>query len=344
MITIPRADLVAALEAVKGCVATKTFQPILTHVLIDRNTVMAFDSEVGVKVKLPVDCGATFNVRFDTLYNLVKALDGDQVTFVIEGQKVRLNCGQHRSTLVCIEDKFPTPNESTTGEPSAVPTGFKEALERAVMSASKAETERVMSSVLVRQSNVMATDRKSAVRCTLDPMAPLPTMLLSRKAVTELIRLGQPGTVRVDGAWSIWDYGNLTFIAALREGEGEFPPLWDLMTKLNLPPLEEMNAIPDGFAAILSRLGLFCGDKGMVSTRPTAMALELTARSETGDIVEYIDGIEGVPAGKGFDPKVLHDALSFATKMFWGRTNLDPIVLRGTDANFEFILSPMRGV
>lgn len=341
MINIARADLLAALEAVKGAVATKTFQPILTHVLIDGAYVMGFDSEVGVKVKMPQDCGATFNVRFETLFNLMKSLSGDNVSFLLEGPKVTIRCGGHTSTLVTIQEAFPQP-PTTTAEPSAVPIGFKEALERALIAASQNEQERVLSSVVVSGSRVMTTNRRAAVRCSLDPLAPLPTMVLGRKAVTELIRLGQPGTVQVEGAWSVWDYGNLVFVAALREGLETFPKLDDLMSRLGLPSAEDMDPIPDGLLAILQRLALFTGKDGQVNTRPTDMALELVARSETGDIVEYIDA-KDVPRAKGFDPNMLATALPFSTKLFWGKTNSDPLFLRGVDADFEFILSPMVG-
>lgn len=343
---INRSDITNALEAVKGAVATKTFSPILTHVLIDGQYVFAFDSEIGIRFKLPVDTALKFNIRFDTIYNLIKTLDGEQVSFELEGSSsVKLHCGKHKSTMQQIIDKFPQPDmegaESTT--PSQVSTGFKEALERALVGAADNETEKVLGSVLVRTNRVYGTNRSTVVRCTLDPNAPLPEMLLSRKSVGELIRLGQPASVRLQGAWSIWDYGNLEFMARLREGAQDFPPIDMLMDqRYKVPGEDELVKIPDGFKASLARLLLFCGKEDMrVITRASMMGTELYAKAETGEAVEYIDYPQDtVPRGKGFNPEVMLKALPYSSFLFFGRNGMEPIYLKGTDCNFEFLQSP----
>lgn len=342
--TIPRDTLLEALDAVKGCVATKTFSPILTHVLFDDTYVFAFDSEVGVRFKLKAPIGVTFNVRFDTLFSLVTAFDGAEVTFEIEKQHVVIKCGKHRSRLAQVLDQYPEPPPLEELPAHDVPLGFKDALERCLVAASSVDTEKMLSSVLVKWTTMYATDRASVVRCQFAQETPLPTMLLSRKSVTEIIRLGQPGKVLTNGNWSLWDYGNLTFVAALREGAEGFPPIDQLVQRLGLPEVDDMNKIPEGFSACLTRLSLFLSKKDFrVTTRDTAMAFELVAKAENGECVEYLEKIENPPSGKGFDPERLAAALKYAEFIDWGKDHKTPIYLRGVDCNFEFLLSPMTG-
>lgn len=345
--TIDRNDLLSALDAVKGAIAQKTFQPILTHVLIDNEYVYGFDSEIGIRYKLPKPVGITFNVRFDTIYNLVRALAGDIVSFELEGlQNVRVKCGTHASKLMQISDKFPMPPSQSDGlQFHPVSTGFRDALERCLVAASDNDTEKVLSSVLVKGEKVYGTDRARIVRCTLDKEAALPSMLLSRKCATELVRLGQPGKVAIEGGWCIWDYGNLFFIAALREGMNDFPDVDTLLeNNLELPAIEAMQKLPDGFAACITRLSLFCSKEDRrVTTRESVLAFELVARAENGEAVEHLEKFENPPRGKGFNPDKLQEALKYASHIHWGASHADPIYIRGTDCAFEFLLSPMMG-
>lgn len=326
-----------ALDAVKGGVAQKTFDPILTHVLIDGQTVMSFDSEIGIKVKLKADTGAKFNVSFNTLYNLTRALAEEDLDINFEGKKVWFRCGKHKSWMSQIEQEFPKPEVRGSNGWRPLPAGFKEALERCLLAASERESDKLLCNVLIKGAKLYSTDRRQVVRCTL-PGMDLDPMLLSRKTVSELIRLGQPNRCAVAGPWSIWDYGNLTFLGRLREGVTEFPPVDTMMDKLGSVADKQ---IPEGMIGILTRLNYFRGESPEVSVVPSAMGIELKAINEVSECSEWLDLEQAIPAKK-FNPEHLLNAVPFASAIGWGKANSDPIYLKGEAAGFEYLSAPLQ--
>ena len=340
---LKRSELVAALDAVKGGVAQKAFSPILTHVLIEGDTVLSFDSEIGVKVKLSTPIMGKFNARFDMLYNLLKSLDGEDVAIEVDGTKVRVQCGRHRSFLQQIAEDFPRPQIVGAGGWNPVPPGFKEALERVLLGVHESEQEKLLSCVMLDGATLQSHNRAVCVVCTLPDMR-APQALLSRKAVTELIRLGQPTRFAIAGPWSIWDYGNLTFLARLREGATEFPKLPELMTRFKLDE-RVMGPVPDGLMGALTRLSLFCGVEKQTIMRPGSNEggswTELVSQNEQGTAEEMLDDVDGV-ADKRFNPDMLNKALVYASGISWGTTTTDPIYIVGEVAGLQYLLSPMR--
>lgn len=336
---IKRLELLNALDAVKGAVAAKPFSPILTHVLIEGDVVLAFDSEIGIRYKLTTDTGCNFNARFDMLHNLMKSLSGEEVDITIVDKKVHFRCGRHKSFLTQIVDEpFPRPLIDNSSAWHEVPKGFKEALERCLLAVSDSEQNKVLSAVLIRGGTLFATDRNQLVRCKVDELN-LEPMLLTKKAVEEIIRLGQPMRVAVSDSLSVWDYGNLTLLARLREGVKEYPPVDKLFERLKAVPDQP---IPDGMVAILQRLSYFGSDKDKVVriSKGGLSGVELVARNETSEAIEYLDPDENMPT-KTFDPRRLERAIPYADTMTWGFTNEDCIHLRGASSGFEFVLMPM---
>lgn len=337
---IPRADLLAALEAVKGAVAAKNFMPILTHILISGKTVLGYDSEIGIKFTMGCDTGVEFNVKFDTFYNLLKALDQDEMDIKVDGKKVTLQCGRHRSTMVqIVEEEFPRPEVAPVDEWCKVPAGFKEALERVVACASLAESNRVTSAILVRDSRCYGTDGTRAARCTLDELKVNMPMLLSRKAVEEIIRLGNPVRLVVAGPWAVFDYTNLAFLARLREGEQDYPPVDKVFDKLG--DLEVV-PVPEGLFAILSRLKLFGGERPEVRIENNLLGCELTAKEEKGDAAETIDSQPTLNSKKAFSPDKVLDSLPYVDGMNWGANRTDPLYFKGDSAGFELLVMPIN--
>lgn len=335
-ICIKRSDLMAALDAVKGAIPKKSFSAILTHVLFEGDSVWGFDSEIGVRAKLDFikrdfADDVAWNVPFERFYNLMKSLNEAEVDIEVGETRINVKCGRHRSTVQQIVEIFPQPTLES-GAWINVPTGFKEALERALLAASDREQEQLLSTVMVKGKTVLSTDRKKGVRCLLESALQDQPILLSRKAVTEIIRLGNPIKMMTTGAWSVWDYGNLQFMARLREGANEFPNVGMLMDSLGLVADE---LIPDGLVGILTRLKLFSEDKLFI-VRDGMGKTELMAVGETTQCVEEIDSMK-IAEPKKFPCDPLMEALPFADHMNWMEKN-KPLFLKGQ--NFEYILSP----
>ncbi len=340
---IARGDILAALESVRGAVPAKPFMPILAHVLVDGKTVIAYDNEVAIKASLPTDCGICFNVPHDKFYQLMKNLDGEEVDIRLDGKKVHISSGKHKSTMMqIVEEEFPRPVVEMSGmDWSPVPAGFKEALERALMAASNEEANRVISGVLVSGSRVYGVDGQKCTRCTLPELNVTIPMLLSRKAVEEIIRLGNPSRLVVAGPWAVFDYTNLTFLARLREGASDFPPC-DKIFDNHSNYSKEIIPIPERLPNVLLRLKLFGGFKPRATINPTALGpVELTAGDELGSAAEYIDPQAGL-VKKTFSPDLMLLGLQYADGMNWGNGENGAIYLKGEHAGFEFLLMPMR--
>lgn len=330
---IKRTDLVAALDAVKGSVPKKSFSQILTHVLFEDACLFGFDSEIGIKVKLDCDPSIKFNLPFEKFNNLIRSLNGADVMFHVNGKQIGLKCDRHTSAMQQIlEDKFPSPNiETADAQWHPVPAGFKEALEKAMLASSEREQEKVLSTVMIRGNTVISTDRTKLVRCHLESSLHEQPILLARKAVTEIIRLGNPIKMLVSGAWSLWDYGNLTFMARLREGANEYPDVGHLFDTLK-PTAEEL--VPDGLVGILGRLKLFADT---FEVRTGLGATELVAAGELSNAVETIDTMT-VTVPKKFPCEPLMAAAPYGEQMNWMGAN-QPLYLKGQ--NFEFMLTQM---
>lgn len=338
---IKRSDLIHALDAVKGAIPKKSFSPILTHVHIDKGVVWGFDSEVGVRANLEYvksEGDEAFNVPFERFYNLMKSLNESEVELKVQDNKIRIKCGRHSSTMQqIVEDKFPKP-PLEDGAWTVVPTGFKEALEKALLATSDREQEKILSAVLIKGKMVIGTDRAKMVMCTVETELHPSPLLLSRRACEEIMRLGNPIKMMVHGAWSAWDYGNLLFVARLREGANEYPPAEKLLEQLKVSEVK-LELVPDGLVGILTRLKVLSGEEKAFMVRDGMGKTELVAKGETTDCVEEID-VMWVSEAKRFPIDALMSAIPYAEQMCWMDKRM-PLYIKGQ--NFEYILSPMVG-
>lgn len=335
---LSRSDLLISLEAVRGAVADKPIVPILTHVLFAKKYVLAFDSEIGIRHDLPTEFPAEFNIRHETFLKLVKALSAEDVELVLEGKKIQVRCGSHKSTLTQIEEKYPEPHFS--GDVEAwrdVPAGFKEGLERALMAVSGDAANRALSAVYIKDDFIYGADGKKGVRCKV-PGLGAPEMLLGPKAVKEVIKQGNPKRMAVKGSHVLFDYVNLTLLAALRES-APFPAV--MFDKL-MSNRKAQHPIPDGFKEAMGRLRLF--SKGMdvpkVWLNNTGLMFELTAEDNQDVASETLGKFPAEFEQKGVNPHLLLDMMDYAEMIDFGDVKNVPLYLNGETANFEAIIAP----
>ena len=335
----------AALEAVKGAVADKGFVPILQHVLISGDSLLGYDSEIGIRHKLNTKFPTPFNVRADTLLNLLKNLEAEELDIEVEDKKIHIACGSHKSTLTQITEEFPKPNVAIkSSDWREVPAGFKEALERCLSAVSEDENNRALSAVFVAGDKVYGADGQRAVRCAVEGMD-LKPFLLPRNAVQELAKLGNPKRMVVAGGGggnsiAFFDFLNLVFLARLRDGT-EYPQkMYDTLFESRTTE----QAVPQGLGGAMARLSLFVdkeNPKVRVEAKPLGM--ELSARGGTSSAEEVLAPWEGPEfALKGVNPAYVMDALVYAESMDWGARLQDPLYFTGEASGFECLIAPMK--
>ena len=112
-IRFQRTDLLAALQAVKPAVPSRSPKPVLTNVRIGDGLMTATDLEIRIEVVLGEACEPIL-VPHGRLLEIVRAATGDEVTLTPKDSSVLVKCGSGKWTLPT-EDaaEFP-PN--TTGE------------------------------------------------------------------------------------------------------------------------------------------------------------------------------------------------------------------------------------
>jgi len=112
-IRFSRTDLLAALQAVKPAVPTRSPKPVLTNVRIGDGLMIATDLEVRIEVQLAEHCEPIL-VPHERLLAIVRAATGDEVTLTVKDSSVAVKCGGGKWTLPT-EDAAEFP-PSTTGE------------------------------------------------------------------------------------------------------------------------------------------------------------------------------------------------------------------------------------
>lgn len=334
---ISRSDLLIALEAVKGAVADKEILPILTHVLFEGKSLLAYDSQQGIKVDLPCEIEKPFNIKHSTFLNLVKGLSAEDVEIEVD-KKIRVKCGTHKSTFTQIEEAYPKPDVKPKVEDwQDVPAGLKEAFERCIIAVHTDESNVALSSVYVEGKYVFGCSGKRIVRCTIEGMN-LKPMLLSQKAVKEVIKLGSPKRIAMTGASALFEYQNMMLLARLKDSK--YPTsVFEHHTKGRTA----VHPVPDGFKEALNRLKLF--SKGVEEPKVVLNNDGLGLNMSTKDMQDAAD--EYMPKWPlPFNPKAIFapsviDLLQFAECMDFGATQNEPLYFTAEIANFEALVMPM---
>lgn len=335
---LTRSEVVAALEQCKGAVADKAFVPILTHVLFRGGRVVAYDSEIGISVKINSPAELEFNVKHGPFLDLMRRLDEEEVHIDVTDKAIKLTCGTHRSSLPQIKEEFPRLQvDANAGDWMDVPAGLKEATERVLLAVSEDENNRTLSAVYMSGQYVYGGDGKMMVRCEVGGMAS-PAFLLPRKAAAEVVKLGNPSRMLVKGAVAAFDYTNLTFICRLREG-GDYPS--GMFDKL-LGTRTTSYSVPDALTGALSRLKLVADGESKITVSQEALGLELSAANGMGsDGVELLEPWEVEVPRKGASATRMLSLLPYTESMDWGATGNDALYFTGEVAGFQALLAPM---
>lgn len=338
-----RSNLLKACEAVKGAVAEKGFVPILTHVYLGGDFMLGYNSEIGIKVKLDTQLDFSFNIKLDLFHTLLKNLEDEDVELLqTEKKQISLKCGKHRSKHSPIDEEFPKPSAGKNLQWTEVPAGFKEALERCVLGSDDDETQVALSAVYIAAAYIYGGCRSRAVRCTIDGLRVSPAILLPKKAVQEIIKLGNPKKMAAQDSMALFDYGDMTLLTRTRDAS-TFPVAgFESMFKGR----QAGGPLPEGFEVCLRRLALFSkrGNGELftaLAQTPDDQFLTMRANCDMGQAEELLEKC-GVAFGeKGVNPELLLRMLPYAEQLDWGTQRAMPFYLTGEVCNFEAIVSPM---
>lgn len=333
-----RSDVLGALEAIKGAAAEKPLVPILTHVLFKDDAVLAYDSELGIRAKLKSPVPDAFNIKLAPFMALLKALEDEDLTIEVVKTSIKIKCGGHRSEFQQLSEEFPRPAVKVKPEDwKEVPAGFKEGVERALAAASDNEANMALASVCVSGDSVLGCDGKRVIRCRVKGLN-AGEMLLSKKACRELIKLGNPKRLAVKESMALFDYHNIMLLLRLREFK-DFPT--GQIEKL-LKDKKATRAIPDGFAAALTRLKLFSDAKEnpCVELHNDGLGFTLKANGPMGSGEEMLDKWEAPFKAKGINPAYCIPFLPYAECVDFGTEATDPIYMTGETAGFEGLIMP----
>lgn len=337
---VSRTEMLQALEQVKGAVASKGFVPILTHVLVSGDSVLGYDSEIGIRAKIATPVSPGFNVKATTFLQLLQQLEEEEIDITVSAKRITIVCGRHTSHIQQLEEEFPKPKVTVKPEDwKEVPAGFKEAVERCLLGVSDDENNRALSSLYVAGDKVYGGNGKQVVRCTVPGLNVAPFML-PKKAVAELIRLGNPKRVAVRDSLAVFDYVTMTFLARLRDGaeypQAQFDSLFGSMAPRTLTP------IPEGMTSALTRLSLLTAEplKGVwLTCKPLGLELALRAQNAEGFELLAPEGVS-FPM-KGMNADLAGPLLQYAENWGPGDNTNTPFYFTGETAGYEALLAPL---
>jgi DNA polymerase III sliding clamp (beta) subunit (PCNA family) len=215
-----------------------------------------------------------------------------------------------------------------------VPAGFKEACERASIAVANDETNRTLSAVFIRGQHVYGCDGKRAVRCKVEGLD-CKQMLITKKTVREIVKLGNPKRMAVAHSMVLFDYSNLLLLARLREA-GEYPNMDSFFDKR-----KATQVIPDGFGRAMARLAMFSGSTPMVVLDNSGLMFLMSAEGPHGSATETLPKFEEEIPKRGIAPDLVSAFLPFAELIHFGSQINEPYYFNGETAGFEGILMPM---
>lgn len=324
--------MVQALDKIKGAVGAKGL-PILQHVLVEGNTVLAYNSEIGIKVKLSQKAEVAYNVKHDQFLGLLKNMSAEELTIELDKKnRVRIVCGGHSSALSQFDEPFPKP-EVAKPDWRALPAGFKEALERTSLAVSKDANNKTLSGLYISGSEMYGLNGRAGVRCTLPEMA-VPPVLLADRAVEELTKLGSPKRMSVTDSLALFDFGDLMFLSRVLDHK-EYPVA---RTRELFKDKETRHAVPDGFTMALTRLALIDSE---VSAHASPMGLQLDVENSTSKGTEILAAWPEQFPAKKFNPDVMLPLLAYAESFDWGQRDNDLFYMAGEICRYEAIVAPM---
>ncbi|MCX8073723.1 MAG: DNA polymerase III subunit beta [Candidatus Binatia bacterium] len=364
---ISKDELLGALYLAQGIADRRVTLPVLTHVLINVGsrevTVLATDQEIGLRRTCDASVAkrgaVTANAR--VLYEIVRSLsEGDIELRAGERHQLELKQGKSQFRILGIDpQEFPAmPAAAETkskGQFAIDAEVLRRMLELTLFAASSDEARPALCGVYLERRdgalNFVATDghRLSLVTRTLKGMRPDTGVILSRKAVGEMIKVldAASGEVQLTFGTGIvfLTAGNVEL--AMRTVQAEFPS-YSAVIPSESPRHVAINNAP--WSQALRRVAVLAVEQ----THPVRLTFETgrvelsTRNPDMGEAREEVEAAyTGDPFTIGFNARYLLDVLNLFPGDSVVEVGLEddesPTVFRiPEEPDFLYVLMPMR--
>jgi DNA polymerase-3 subunit beta len=369
-VTIERAALLRALGHVHRVVERRTTIPILANVLIDARAgallLKATDLDLEITEKAAADVvqeGAT-TLPAHTLYDIVRKLpEGAQVSLETTGEQgqLLLRSGRSRFNLQTLpESDFP---DVTSGDFShrfsLAPSDLKKLIEKTQFAISSEETRYYLNGIFLHSTEVdgslllraVATDGHRLARVEL-PAPPgsagMPGVILPRKAVAEILRLGEDGegTVAIELSANKMRFSFGEVVLTTKLIDGTFPDYARVIPTNND---KRLTVERDAFAKAVDRVSTISSERGRavkLAISEGKLVLSVTNPDQGSAVEELEADYDGAPIDIGFNAKYLLDIaaqLDSDTALFRLADPGSPTLIQDRDgASALYVLMPMR--
>ncbi|MEM8903163.1 MAG: DNA polymerase III subunit beta [Actinomycetota bacterium] len=355
-----RDGLVEAISAVGRAVSGRgSALPVLSGALVELSgddlTLTGTDLDMTIRVRIGVDGQsdgrAVLPARLAS--DIIRALEPGAVTVEVDDEEARISSGRSEFAVRLLSvDDYPQVGE-VDGEPVVVPAEqLAGGLSQVVRAASKDDSRPTLTGVLFQAEpgglRLVATDSyRLAVRDLpgTSVLSEGQQVLVPGRALSELVRvLGDAEEVGL-----ILGDREVAFVLegvelSTRLIEGEFPNYRQLV------PTDYPNELSVGREPLLDavrRVRLLAREATPVRVGQQADSIDLTAiTQDVGQAHESLDAsYQGEDLVVAFNPEYLLDgveALDGDEVKVQTRDALKPVVLRGSDPDFLYLLMPVR--
>ena len=362
--SIPREDLLPALQTVTGVVERRQTLPILSNLLlsIDKESISLTTTDMEVelvaiiKKKLSEKSEATLPAR--KLLDICRTLPDEAVlNLEINGDKALLTSGKSRFTLATLPpQEFPTTDLSgNTWEFRISEERFKSLLDRTAFAMAQQDVRYYLNGLLLELNKgvlrAVATDGHRLALCELEvdnTQDQAAQIIVPRKAVTELVRLlreeDEEISIQISGNHIHIDLGDLRFTSKLIDGK--FPDYERVIPGIGKFPV---TANKDALRQSLTRASILSNEKyrGVRIILDKGRLRALAHNPEQEEAEEEIDvQYDGDDLEIGFNVSYLLDALGIIktdqVQLSISDPNSSCLILPPGSSECKYVVMPMR--
>ena len=325
-ITIPRQDLLDAVNKVKTVVSPKSALPILSHILLraEEGCIQLTATDLKVSIECKVDCTVdepgSLTVSSHRLSMILSELPENDVTMELrENNVIMLQCGRTETKLFSMSpDEFPPVREFDGVQPlvfqqSVIKSLFSKTSFAICHDQARYNLTGLLFEILDDRLTVVATDgRRMSLYVQKEgiPDGISLKVIIPGKMIVELERLlndDEVVSIFIDEAQAAFSFGSIRLVTALIEGN--FPNY-----EMVVPKKHDKEAVIDthSFLEATRRTRTMTNDK-FNSVRYSLSSGSMTLKVVTPEVGEYQEDMaiqyEGGDIEVAFNPDFMLDVL-----------------------------------
>jgi DNA polymerase III sliding clamp (beta) subunit (PCNA family) len=336
---VQRENLLNALLAVKGGLASKEIMEQSTSFIFQGGKVSTFNDEVAIRH--PVDLDITAAVPSEKLLDYLTRCKAETVEVEVEGNEMKIHSGRSRAGFsICPEIKL---DMSEIGNPikwKAIPEDLVEAIQFALFSASTDMTKAILTCVHIKDDFVESCDDFRLTKRTMkSSMVDGDELLIPATSAQKLIKFDVK-KYSVTKGWAHFKSSNGATLSCHAFNQ-EYPDTSELLEmegeKITLP--KRMSEMVER-ARIFSNAAFAQDEKVTISIGDGA--LEIEGRSEQGWCTERAKmEYDGKPKRFQVHPDFLAQMLSLLNEIVIGDPSDENAKIKLEGENFVHVVSMM---